>query len=166
MDRLVGVERPQQMEGRILNLQLLTGHGNPPRPVSEVRAIVGRGLEGDLHGKSRPDTRRQVLIVDRSTLLTFGLTPGALREQITVDFSQLETLPVGTQLQVGDVTLELTGACEPCTHIGELNGVSDVEEFRSKLEGRRGQLARVVAVEGQSLIRVGDRIAVLLPAPR
>ena len=154
------------MNGRVLSLQLLTAHGTRPRPVPEVRALVGRGLDGDIHGKTKPDSRRQVLIVDRATLLAMGLGPGDLREQITVEFPSLETLPVGTLLRTGEVTFELTGVCEPCTHIGALNGVSDAEAFRSALGGRRGQLARVTTVEGEGHIRVGDVIAVVTGSPR
>lgn len=154
------------MNGRVLSLQLLASHGTPPRPVSQARALVGRGLDGDIHGKAKPDSRRQVLIVERATLVAMGLQPGDLREQITVEFPSLETLPVGTLLRAGDVTFELSGACEPCTHIGALNGVPDAEAFRSALDGRRGQLARVTAVEGEGHIRVGDPIAVLTGSPR
>jgi len=154
------------MNGRVLSLQLLTAQGTRPRPVPEVRALVGRGLDGDLHGKTKPDSRRQVLIVERATLQAMGLQPGDLREQITVEFPSLETLPVGTLLRVGEVTFELSGSCEPCTHIGALNSVPDAEAFRSALDGRRGQLARVTAVEGEGHIRVGDVIAVLTGSPR
>jgi MOSC domain-containing protein YiiM len=153
-------------DGTVLSLQILHRHGDRPRPVTEVRAMPGHGLEGDLHGKSRPGSRRQVLLVDRGTLAAMGLREGDLREQITVAFAALESLAPGTLLQVGDATLELTGACEPCTHIGGLNGVADPEAFRQALDGRRGQTARVVAVEGAGRIRVGDRIAVRAPIPR
>lgn len=167
VDGLVEVERPPAaMNGRVLSLQILTAHGTRPRSVSEVRALVGRGLDGDIHGKTKPDSRRQVLIVERATLLAMGLQPGDLREQITVEFPSLETLPVGTLLRVGEVTFELSGACEPCTHIGALNGVPDADAFRNALEDRRGQLARVTAVEGEGRIRAGDVVAVLTGSPR
>lgn len=153
------------MNGSVLNLHVMTRHGEPPRPVDEVRALVGHGLEGDLHGKSKPDSRRQVLVVDRTTLAALGLRPGALREQITVDFQALETLAPGTQLRIGEVTLELSGPCEPCTHIGALNGVADPVQFQQTLVGRRGQLARVTAVESEGRIRVGDPVTVISPVP-
>ncbi len=144
--------------GRVISLHVLTEKGQPPQHRSEVRGVVGYGLEGDLHGKSRAGTSRQVLVVDLQTLSASGLQPGDLREQITVDFAPLETLPVGTQLYVGGVILELTGPCEPCTHIGKLNGRPDTVEFKKSLEGRRGLLAKVVAVEGDGLIRLGDPV--------
>ena len=145
--------------GRVIGIYVLNAHGERPQPRTEVRALVGSGLEGDLHGKGRAaGTGRQVLVMDRQTLEASGLNPGDLREQITVDFAALETLPVGTHVRVGDATLEVTGPCEPCTHIGKLNGRPDAVEFKKTLEGRRGQLAKVIAVEGDGFIRLGDPV--------
>ncbi|HXF83255.1 MAG TPA: MOSC domain-containing protein [bacterium] len=152
--------------GVVLSVQLLDRHGEPPRAVAEARALPEHGLEGDLHSRGRAGGSRQVLLLDRGALEAAGLRPGDLREQITVDFPPLETLAPGTLLQVGQAVLELTGPCEPCTHIGALNGVADREAFRDALRGRRGQLARVVRVEGRGTIRVGDRVAVWAPVPR
>jgi len=154
------------MNGTVVNLQLVSRHGERPRGVLEVRALVDHGLEGDIHGKTKPGSRRQVLLTDRGTLDALGLRPGDLRDQITVDLAVLESLPAGTRLQVGEVTLELSGPCEPCTHIGALNGVPDPPAFQQMLRGRRGQLARVVAVAGAGTIRVGDPVTVQSPVPR
>lgn len=153
-------------DGTVLSLQLLPRHGERPRPVSEARALPGCGLEGDLHGKSKANSRRQILVVDRTTLEAFGLRAGDLREQITVAFAPLESLPPGTVLQVGDALLELTGPCEPCTHIGALNHVADPGAFQQALVGKRGQLARVVGVRGEGRIRTGDPVAVRAPVTR
>ncbi len=148
--------------GIVIGLQILTKHGAAPRRVGEARAIVGRGLDGDLHGKTRVSgSKRQVLIADASILRAFGLQPGDLREQITVDFPPLDLLAAGTQLRIGQVTFELAGPCEPCTHIGTLLDVADSVAFQQALQSRRGQLARVVAVDGDGLIRAGDVLEVL-----
>lgn len=145
--------------GQVLSIHLLREQRTPPQPVSEAKAVVGHGLDGDVHGKKRADDRRQVLILDAGTLRDFGLRPGDLREQITVEFPVLEELPAGTQVRIGQVTFELTGPCEPCTHIGKVLNVDDRTAFQKGLEGRRGQLARVVDVEGDGTIRVGDPVA-------
>jgi len=126
---------------------------------AEVTAIVDAGIDGDIHSH-KAKGRRQVLLVDLGVLQAAGLTPGALREQITVNFPELDLLPVGTPLRVGQVTLEVTGPCEPCTHIGKLAGVADPAAFQASLDGRRGILARVIGIEGDGKIRVGDAVAV------
>ncbi len=147
--------------GRVISLQILVGHRERPEPVRRAKALVDHGLEGDVHGKKKAGSHRQVLIVDRATLQELGLQPGDLREQITVDFPALETLAAGTLLRVGEATCELTGPCEPCTHIGQLLSVTDTVAFQQELQGRRGQLARVVAVDGEGFIRVGDSVTPL-----
>lgn len=123
--------------------------------------MPGRGLERDLHGKTQEDGKRQVLLMDTESLEAIGLSPGDLRDQVTLDLPGLQGLPAGTRLRVGEAELELTGPCEPCHHIGELLGKEEREGFRRLLEGRRGVMARVVAVTGSGRIRVGDRAEVL-----
>ena len=147
--------------GTVINLQILPEHRQQPAAVSQVRALVDHGLEGDAHGKKKAGSRRQILILDKSTLQELSLRPGDLREQITIDFSLLETLPAGTLLQIGQVTCELTGPCEPCTHIGSLVGVADAAQFQTSLQGRRGQLAKVTAVDREGTIRIGDPVVVI-----
>ncbi len=147
--------------GSVVGLQILGEHRQRPAAVSQVHALVDHGLDGDVHGKKNAGSGRQILIVDRSALQALGLRPGDLREQITVDFPPLETLPSGTLLRIGQATCELTGPCEPCTHIGKMLGVPDAEKFQATLDGRRGQLARITAVDRDGTIRLGDPVAVI-----
>ncbi|MGH2348414.1 MAG: MOSC domain-containing protein [bacterium] len=151
--------------GHVLSIHLLRAQRTPPQPVAAAKALVGHGLEGDVHGKKRSGDHRQVLILDIASLRYFGLRPGDLREQITVDFPMLERLPSGARLRIGVATFELSGPCEPCTHIGQALGTDDRIAFQQALLGRRGQLARVVAVEGDGIIRVGDAVAAARPEP-
>jgi MOSC domain-containing protein YiiM len=148
------------MTGRVVSLQLHERHGAHPRGVAEVSARAGAGILGDSHGNRE---RRAVLVLDRSTLEAHGLAFGDLREQITIEgLPDVTRLAPGTDLRIGGVTLRVTGECEPCTHIGEMNGQPDVEAFRVSLEHRRGALCSVVAVDGP--IRVGDPVSVLVRA--
>jgi len=141
---------------RVMSLQLHGEHGAPLRPVDEVRGRVGGGLEGDSHADRE---RRGVVVLDRSTNDALGLRAGALREQITVEgLPELNALAPGTQLRIGGITLRVNGPCEPCTHIGEMNGVADPREFQAQLEGRRGLICRVVAADAP--VRVGDAVVV------
>ena len=151
--------------GVVLSIHLSKAHGQPPTPVEETQALVGRGLEGDSHGKRRPNTARQVLLVDRRTLDAVGFAHGALREQLTVDFPALDTLPAGTRLWVGEALLEVSGPCDPCVGIGALNGVADPHALRDALAGRRGMSARVIGVTRAGAIRRGDTVAVEAAAP-
>jgi MOSC domain-containing protein YiiM len=114
------------------------------------------GLEGDRHA-GREEGKRQVLLAEAGDLRDLGLDPGDLREQVTLDLPGLMSLDEGTRLRVGEAVLELTGVCEPCTHIGEHIGGEDPEALRRRLVGRRGMLARVV---GEGPIRREDPVEV------
>ena len=130
-------------------------HSAPLEPLDSVQ-VTSVGLEGDRHA-GREDGKRQVLLVEAGDLRDLGLSPGDLREQMTVDLPGLMALGEGTRLRVGETLLELTGVCDPCTHIGEHVGVEDREAFRRTLVGRRGMLARVVR---EGAIRRDDPVEV------
>ena len=144
---------------RVVSLQLHEGHGKPMRPVAQADARVGGGIEGDTHANR---SKRAVTIVDRSTHDAVGVQPGDLREQITVEgLPSLGSLSEGTMLQIGAITLRVNGPCDPCTHIGEMNG-ADPQEFQTQLEGRRGLVCNVVSAVGP--VRVGDDVRVMATA--
>ncbi len=141
---------------RVISLQLHVGHGRPMKAVSEATARVGGGLDGDSHAAR---SKRAITVVDRSTHDAVGVKPGDLREQITVDgLPDLGSLAEGTQLRIGAITLRVNGPCDPCEHIGEMNG-ADPQEFRARLEGRRGLVCNVVAADGP--VHVGDEVRVM-----
>jgi MOSC domain-containing protein YiiM len=141
---------------RVISLQFHEGHGRPMRPVAVADARVGGGLEGDSHVHR---AKRAVTVVDRSTHDAVGVRPGDLREQITVEgLPSLGSLVEGTVLRIGAITLRVNGPCDPCEHIGEMNG-ADPTEFRALLEGRRGLVCNVVEADGP--VRVGDEITVM-----
>lgn len=148
------------MTGRVISLQIRTEKRGTPTSVPAAIGRVGGGIEGDVHAHR---TTRAVLVIDRATLDALGLNPGDLREEITTEgLPDVTNLATDTELRIGGVTLQVNGPCEPCTHIGELLGVADPEEFRQSLLGRRGALCTVVSVSGP--IRVGDPAEVLVRA--
>jgi hypothetical protein len=146
------------MTGRVVSLQVVPGNHAEPSFVEEATPIAGGGLQGDWHRKRGG---RALLLMDPRDLRDLGLSPGDLREQITIDLPGLMELEAGTRLRVGPAVLEITKPCEPCTHIGEHVGVDDVEAFRDHLRGRRGMLARFLEVDAEAVIRVGDTVEVL-----
>jgi MOSC domain-containing protein YiiM len=141
--------------GRVVSLQTKREHDAPLSPVESFTATA-LGLEGDRHA-GREEGKRQVLLAEAGDLRDLGLDPGDLREQVTLDLPGLMSLDEGTRLRVGEAVLELTGVCEPCTHIGEHIEAKDPEALRRRLVGRRGMLARVV---GEGPIRREDPVEV------
>lgn len=138
--------------GRVVALHAKRRRHAPLDPMSAA-VVTERGIEGDVHaGDGRG---RQLLLTHAGDLRDLGLRPGDLREQVTVELPGLMALQPGTRLRLGGATVETTGPCEPCTHIGEHVGVDDRDGFRDRLRGRRGMLASVV--EG-GIIHVGDAV--------
>ncbi len=137
--------------GRIVALYLCLAHRQPMVPVHEAEAVSDLGLAGDRHAKE--GSARQVLFMDVETLRAFGLKPGMVKENVTVEGLDLASLRRGQVLFVGDeVTLEVTGACLPCERMDEIR-----PGLRAELEGRRGVLG--VVLNG-GVLRVGDPVRV------
>src|SRR5438093_12638668 len=148
------------MSGRVISLHIRTEKHGAPTPVAEAVGRIDGGIEGDVHVHR---TSRAVLVIDRATLDALGLGAGDLREEITIEgLPDVTNLPENTELRIGGVTLRVNGPCEPCTHIGELPGLPDPEEFRQTLLGRRGALCTVAAASAP--IHVGDPVEVLVRA--
>lgn len=116
--------------------------------LSEVRAVGDRGFEGCAHG--RPGSKRQVLLVDRETLEAMDLKPGTIRENITTDGLNVNSLQVGQLLRIGEARLEVSAVCTPCDQMEAIRPA-----LRKELWGRRGMLCRVL--DG-GMIRSGDAI--------
>lgn len=136
------------MSGKILNLYVKRSHGTPMEEVSEVSAVDGKGLKGDISfGRSK----RQVLLIEQETLAEFGLVAGQLRENGVVSGVELTGMKPGSQIQAGEVVLEVTGDCAPCQLVEELR-----PGLREAMNGRRGTLFRVM---NGGLMRVGDEVA-------
>jgi len=120
----------------------------PMEDVSEVRAVDDAGFEGCAH--AMPGRKRQVLLVDRETLEAMDLPPGIIRENITTDGLNVNSLEIGQLLRVGEVRLEVSAVCTPCDQMEAIR-----PGLRKELWGRRGMLCRVL--EG-GMIRRGDFI--------
>jgi MOSC domain-containing protein YiiM len=120
----------------------------PMEELSEVRALGDTGFEGCVHG--RPGRKRQILLVDRETLEAMDLKPGIIRENITTDGLNVNSLPIGQRLRVGEARLEVSAVCTPCDLMEAIR-----PGLRRELWGRRGMLCRVL--EG-GVIRRGDNI--------
>ena len=116
--------------------------------LSEVRAVGDRGFEGCAHG--RPGSKRQVLLVDCETLEAMDLQPGTIRENITTDGLNVNSLQVGQLLRIGEARLEVSAVCTPCDRMEAIR-----PGLRKELWGRRGMLCRVL---GGGMIRRGDPI--------
>ena len=120
----------------------------PMESLGSASILADRGVEGCAHG--RPGSKRQLLLVDRETLDAMNLQPGIIRENITTEGINVNGLPVGQRLRIGQALLEVTAICTPCDQLEKIR-----PGLRREIYGRRGMLCRVV--EGGD-IRIGDAI--------
>jgi MOSC domain-containing protein YiiM len=133
---------------RVQNLFRASRKHLPMEELSEVHAMGDRGFDGCAHG--RPGSKRQVLLVDRETLEAMDLQPGVIRENITTDGLNVNSLQVGQLLRVGEARLEVSAVCTPCDQMEAIR-----PGLRKELWGRRGMLCRVL---DSGVIRRGDAI--------
>lgn len=120
----------------------------PMEELEQMRALEDSGLEGCAH--ARTGNPRQVLLVDSETLELMDLQPGIIRENITTRGINVNGLPVGERLRVGEAHLEVSVVCTPCDLLEKIR-----PGLRRELRGRRGMLCRVIA---SGMIRRGDDI--------
>ena len=134
--------------GAVARLFVATARRRPMLEQAEVRAVANRGFQGCAH--ARAGSRRQVLLIESETLRDLGLSPDMVRENITTEGIRLAEIEPGERLRAGEAVLEVTDACEPCSHMDAIRS-----GLKNQLQGRRGILCRVI--EG-GLIRGGDTL--------
>lgn len=154
-DRLVeDRSRPAARSGRIVAVCISAG-GIPKLPVESAmvdqQSIVG---DGRAHAKHiRPD--RAVSLWDLEILEQlvkegFALVPGAAGENLTVENLDVQSLPVGSVLTVGEVQLRLESPRKPCYVLDAID-----PRLKEVIVGRCGYLASVLR---GGVIRPGSAI--------
>ncbi len=119
-----------------------------------VELVAGRGIRGDSKGRS---PRRQLNIMSQETVEQlraegYRTAPGELGEQIVISGIDVQTLPPGTRLLMGDsAVIEIFSVREPCNRFEHIQGKPQAYE-------RVGVLAGVIT-GGQ--IGIGDVVRVI-----
>ncbi len=104
------------MTAQVIKVCVSETKGVQKTPVDSVEVKVGFGIEGDAHGG---DWHRQVsLLADESAEkmreLGADVGPGDFGENILTRGIDLPSLPIGTQLGIGEVRLEVTQIGKEC----------------------------------------------------
>jgi len=119
--------------------------------VESVRALAGKGLEGDRNFFPNGAGPGQALtLVEAEEVEGAGLAPGATRRNLTVRGVRLNDL-VGKHFKVGDVECYGVELCEPCAHLQSMTRPGILEDLL-----HRGGLRADVLSDG--VISVGDAI--------
>jgi len=151
-------------EGVLAGIYVVDTPGDPMQSVDEIKAVAGRGLEGDRYAEGEgtfsgnPGAGRQVTLIEReavdAVVRDYGieLTPGDTRRNLVTEGVSLNHL-VGREFRVGKVVLRGVRLSEPCAHLEKLTRAG----VRQALIHRGGLRADII--EGGS-IKVGDAISV------
>jgi len=125
--------------------------------VEQVRALENLGLEGDHKTFSkRLESKRQVTLIQLEHLAVIaalahgGATAEQLRRNLVVSGLNLLALKESA-FYVGEVLLEGTGLCHPCSRMEEALGVGGYNAVR----GHGGLTARVLS---SGVLRIGDPV--------
>lgn len=124
------------------------------RPVESVRALAGKGLEGDRYffvDGAKPG--RALTLVEEENVRDVGLPAGATRRQVTTRGVRLDDL-VGKRFRVGDVECYGVELCEPCSHLEKMTRPGIVRD----LVHRAGINADILT---DGTISVGDAVEAL-----
>jgi MOSC domain-containing protein YiiM len=136
-------------QARVTHLFVKPHKGAPMQPRERLRLLAGKGIQGDA-AFGRP--RRQVLLVSAQVLERFRLNPADLRENITIQGLEVDSLEPGTHLKIGAALLEISGPCRPCGQVERLQ-----PGLQGQIAGKRGMLARVVKT---GTICIGDSVII------
>ena len=125
----------------------------PLHAVDSVRAVAGKGLEGDRHFRERGAKPGQALtLVEAENVEDVGLGSGETRRQLTVRGVDLNAL-VGKTFRVGEVECYGVELCEPCTHLQSMTRPGIIKD----LVHRAGINADILS---DGVIRVGDHVTI------
>jgi MOSC domain-containing protein YiiM len=148
-------------DGRVEGIFVAPAAEAPMARVDAVRAVPGRGLEGDRyferHGSwsDQDGPQREVTLVEAEALEALAangidVTLGDSRRNIVTRDVPLNHL-VGCEFTVGDVRLRGVKLCEPCAHLERVSG----KPIRAPLVHRGGLNAQILS---EGVVRVGDAV--------
>ncbi|HEX7337162.1 MAG TPA: MOSC domain-containing protein [Gemmatimonadales bacterium] len=163
------------MRGRVVELHRKPKQGRErgiPKPAVSELTITAEGVEGDFNRwrteKAKGDPDQAVLLLNEEILADlraegWPVQPGDLGENVTLADLPADALEPGARVRLGQVVLEVSKPCDPCTVLYTLPyvGTKRGPEFLRTMNGRRGWYARVLrggTVQRESPVEVTARV--------
>lgn len=141
--------------GRVEWIGLRPGRSEAMHEVGEVSAVTGVGLVGDRYGGGSGN--RGVTLIQAEHLPVIAalsgrdaVSPTLLRRNVVVSGVPLIALK-GRRFRIGEVLLEGTEECDPCSNMEKALGPGGFNAMR----GHGGLCARII--EG-GVFRIGDAV--------
>lgn len=134
----------------------------PINSVEQADVLIGSGLADDYHARGG-QSKREVTIILEEHLEVIGqllerdaVSPDDVRRNLVVSGVNLTSLK-DQRFRIGDVVLEGTGPCAPCSRMEENLGPGGYNAMRG-----HGGITTIVIESGT--IRVGDAVEWIGPA--
>jgi MOSC domain-containing protein YiiM len=144
--------------GRVEWIGLRPARGQAMREVDAAEALAGKGLTGDRYASG--SGKRGVTLIQAEHLPVIAalsgnanVLPALLRRNVVVSGLPLIALKE-RRFRIGEVVLEGTGECDPCSNMEKALGPGGFNAMRS----HGGLCARIV--EG-GVFRLGDAVVAL-----
>ena len=142
--------------GRVEWIGIRPARGESMKTLDDVMITPGKGLEGDRF-EGRETSKRQVTLIQKEHLHAIAsclgqeaIDPKIFRRNIVVSGLNLLALK-GKTFRIGDVVLEYTGLCHPCSKMEAALGPGGYNAMR----GHGGITTRVI--EGGE-VALGDSV--------
>jgi MOSC domain-containing protein YiiM len=140
--------------GNVLSLFIVSPEHKNTIENSEIE-VDEKGILGDKHYDG--DIDRSILVTSNDSYLmvkdhSIEIESGALGENILIDYNPYQ-LPVGSRLQIGTATLEITQPCTLCSHLSSID-----KQVPVLLKHDRGIFAKTIK---SGTIAQGDPIYLL-----
>ena len=149
-------------QGTVESIYIATRAAKPTQSVTEIRALPGKGLEGDRYATqqgtfSKPKPEHELTLIEAEAIEAAArdyqvqLAPGEARRNVVTRGVPLNHL-VGKEFSIGDVRVRGIRLCEPCDHLQKLTGRSVIKSLL-----HRGGLRAQILSEGK--IGVGSVVS-------
>ena len=105
------------MKAKVVSINISDKKGMRKKPVKEAEIITDHGIKGDAHASNT--WHRQISLLALESIkkmqdLGLKVKPGDFAENITTEGIDLVTLPIGTQMKIGDVEAEVSQIGKEC----------------------------------------------------
>lgn len=144
------------MEGRVEGIYVTPEHGELPQPVDSVRALAGRGLQGNRYFFDEAPSGTALTLIAAEAVEAMerehgiSLEPRETRRNVVtrgIDVNEL----VGKRFRVGGVECEGVELCEPCASLQTMTKPGVIKGL-----AHRGGLNADILTDGE--ISVGDAV--------
>ena len=149
------------MNGNVVSIHIAPKEGAPVQSLQSVRAVAGKGLEGDRNfqdgaGEHRPDREITLIEIEAIEALKrdtgLDLAPGDARRNVVTRGIALNDL-IDREFTVGAVRLRGLKLSEPCNDLARMTD----ERVLKGLLHRGGVRAQILE---SGMIAVGDAVTV------